>query len=87
MKLPGSLFDDRNQARARLFKGVFVEVRSSSARLMTATHKSRSLSVMITERDIAQERGKKEGIYEPGSAADGENVIESSFMGLTRTKG
>ena len=32
---------------------------------MTANHKSRSLSVMITERDIAQERGKKEGIYEP----------------------
>ena len=69
MKLPGSLFDDRNQARARLFKGVFVEVRSSSARLMTATHKSRSLSVMtmdgmITERDIAQERGKRGKIYE-----------------------
>ena len=64
MKLPGSLFDDRNQARALLFKGAFVAVRSSSARLMTANHKSRSQSVMITERDIAQERGKKEGIYE-----------------------
>ena len=69
MKLPGALFDDRNQAHARLFKAVFVEVRSSSARLMTANHKSRSLSVMtiervITERDIAQDRGKKEGIYE-----------------------
>ena len=86
-KLPTFVFDDRNQARALLCKGVSVAVRSSSARLMTANHKLRSLSVMITERDIAQERGKKEGIYEPGSAADGENVIESSFMGLTRTKG
>ena len=63
MKLPGALFDDRNQAHARLFKAVFVEVRSSSARLMTANHKSRSLSVMtidgvITEQDITRQ-GKK----------------------------
>ena len=64
MKLPAFLFDDRNQARALLFKGVFVAVRSSSARLMTANHKLRSLSVMITKRDITQQRGKKEGIYD-----------------------
>ena len=51
-KTARSLFDDRNQARALLFKGSFVAVRSASARAMTANHKSRSLSV-ITERDIA----------------------------------
>ena len=49
MKLPGFLFDDRNQARASLSKGAFVAVRSASARVMTANHKSRLLSVMIME--------------------------------------
>jgi len=72
MKLPGSLFDDKNQARALFIKGVFVAVRSSSARAMTANHKLRSLSVTITERDIAQERGKKEEIdYERLRAGEG----------------
>jgi hypothetical protein len=50
MKLPGSLFDERNQARALLFKGSFVAIRSAIARVMKVNHKLPSLSVMITER-------------------------------------
>ena len=84
MKLPGLLFDDRNQGRALFFNGGFVAVRSASARVMTANHRSRSLSVMtvewvITELDIAHKRGKKEGIYSDCESLEQKSVKAADY--------
>jgi hypothetical protein len=50
---------------------------------MTANHKLRSLSVMITKRDITQQRGKKEGIYDASFESIAWDVF--STPGVTET--
>ena len=57
---------------------------------MTANHKLRSLSVMITKRDITQQRGKKERIYDASFESIARDVFstpgvaEASFSSILR---